>query len=130
MKLKRYEINALANAIRYFDGRVEIAKDNDGKVLGLLQKPFDLSGKARYALAKSLRLISGQINDYDKTQKGLKEQYKDEPQKFEEENRKFMYEEDEIELYKIQISELQIDANKVSPSIISDLMPILEGEIA
>lgn len=138
ISLKRYEINELVGAIKGLDGRPELVKDGDGKSLGVIVKPFELESKARYALAKTLRTLSGELTDYETVQKAIMaekppvsekplEGWSDDESK--NRIRIFMLESVEVEVHKVKIQDLKVDTNKLAPQVIANLMPMLEGEL-
>lgn len=126
--MKRHELNSLVRSIKSLEGRHELAKDGDGKLHGIILKPFDISAKARYAFAKTLRKLTEIVSDYEKVQKDKKAENKETAN---DEIYKFMCEEEEtpVEFHKVNIVELKIETNQLSPEVIADLLPMLDGEL-
>lgn len=115
--IKRYEINDMIAAIKSLEGRLQVVTDPDGKTIGVVIKPYDLPMKIRVALAKTLRSLLSEINDYENNKFGEKPDSK--------ELNNFMKEEIQVEVYEIMLTDLKIDTNQISPQVISNLLPII-----
>lgn len=126
--MKRYEVNNLVRSIKSLEGRYEIAKDGDGKVHGIILKPFKIESKSRIAFAKTFRHLTGIVSDYEKVQKEL---IAEDRETANDKIYKFMYEEEtsDLCLHKVNIVELNIETNQLSPEVIADLLPMIEGEL-
>lgn len=135
-QLSHTRIVALNNAIHSLEGRVEVAKDNDGKVLGLVTVPYDLDLKARYACARTLTSIQPVLTAYEKARKDKVKASNDgklleKDQKLSQECQDQLQElentETAVELYTCDAALFKFDTNKISPSIIAALIPMLRG---
>ena len=131
MKLKRYEINELYQVLKnQLNGRAEVAKDKDGKELGIVVKPFDFEPDARYALAKTLRKLTGIVTDFESMEKSISEANKDEPAKGQEAMRAFLVAEhdEDVPVHLVAKADLKMDTNKLAPSVIAALLPMVREE--
>ena len=133
--LTRNEISQLGRALmNELAGRVEVAKDGDGKTLGLILVPYDFTGKAIYATALSLNAIRGEVDAINLRIKREREaaKIKDNeplPAELEGELLKFLSETVEVELTKTGIEGIKVEKNKLDPRVVAALMPMLDGEI-
>lgn len=137
MRLSRKDIQLLNNALAQLSGRAEQATDGDGKPT-LIQKPYDLSGRAIYAAARNrahLRPIAEVIQE---SSNAIVRKHADEKGNVptgklaacQAELNELMRTEEEVTLHRLPIAELKIETNKLAPDIVAGLLPILDGEIA
>ena len=135
MKLKRSTVRLLMAGLKALDGRQELARDNDGKTLGLITLPYDLGVKARYAAAKTIAKIQDEVDACNTACNamvaGSRVKFDDvaNDPNIEKEISVFLAESVEVEVFCCQVSEFKIDTNKLPPSVIAAIMPILEGDV-
>ena len=119
MKLTNLQLRNLYQAIKHLDGRPEQVKDGDGKHVGILMVPFDMDGKTRLAIARNFGVVEPLMATLDKTLATLKNG----------DGMDLLAAEEEVALKAINVASLKIDTNKLPPSIVASLLPILEGEL-
>ena len=136
--LRRSEVRALADALSALEGKQEQAKDGNGKNVGMVNVPYDLSGRARYALAKTLRSIQAEVDAMDAVRAGMIAKARATPQdqqnqswqaNLEKELTDFLNQTTELEVHALPITELKIETNKLGPRMLAALDPMLEGEV-
>ena len=136
--LKRVEAVALVQAINSLTGRVEAVTDQDGKFVGMVEKPFDIDLKATLAMAKTSRWLSGEVEDYKTAQKAITNKVRvdadgkpvsesEKVSQVEDELRSFMLELVDVKVHVFPAEHLKIAANKLSASVVRSLLPILTG---
>lgn len=132
-KLKVYQVRALFNAIKAMDGRYTESRDGDGKLFGLVQKPYKFDdAKPIYAMARTAEKLRPVLVAIDKAQNSLTEGVGDDRAAIDKANRavnEFLDTEVEVELFKFPVAALCIHKNDIGPAILSDLLPMLTGEI-
>lgn len=101
------------------DGLVEPVKDAAGNVLGIVKKPYDLEPVAVYALAKTRELIRPEVVAYESASQG-----KDVPA-----IERLACEKVEVDVCRLGIDRLKLGTNKIAPSVLCDLLPMLDGEL-
>ena len=129
MQLRKSEIRLLAICLRSLDGKPEIVKDVDDKSLGVIQVPYDLSGKARYAIARTMSKIQPEVDAIEAARNEMIRAAKDDEATLEKELNTFLAETVEVDVHKMNIEELKVDKNKLAPTVLSGLLPMLDGEI-
>ena|SRR3990167_9119026 len=133
MKLKRYEINELFQVLKHqLNGRAEVAKNGDGKEIGIVVKPFDFEPDARYALAKTLRKITGIVEDIGTVQNAILAEEKDGQamEAVQLKARAYMLadHDDDVPIHLVNKSDLKMDTNKLPPSVIAPLLLMCREE--
>lgn len=128
IKIPRYQMRDLYNALGALDGRVEVAKDDSGKVLGLVLHPYDLGVKAVYAAARTRDYLKAEIAAIEKIQAEYRRTNGD-TVKRDQELEEFMCAETEIGVHRIRIEDLKIEANKLPTSVLSNLLCMVDGEL-
>lgn len=156
VKLKNRQIVELFNGIEVINkGRTKQAKDGNGKDCGIVTEPYDITGKARYAINRTKFLIHGAAAAFSdvistlraKAQDGLPSgkdacpkcggdvsntERADEMAKrqvaLNAEVKAVSEEEVEIEVFMCPIEEFKIESNKLDD--FAGLMPMLKGEIS
>ncbi len=131
IQLTKLQVRTLAGCIRLLDGREVECKNADGKETGKLFKPYDLSAKTRYALAKTAANLQPELEAIEKAVRSKHAKGAGERLDVQEERDvlELLQELTEVEVHKLNVSELKIDTNQLPPSVLAGLMPMLEGEI-
>lgn len=128
--LKNTEIGELFQAIKSLDGRPEVIKDHDGKIIGILQnKPYKLELDARHALKKTLRSIKSIVEDFEDLQKVIVNDPDKKDNEKEKELRELGKKMHEVEVHMLDDVKLNIDTNEISQSIWMALEPMLNPVI-
>lgn len=138
--LKRIEINALVSAINGLNGRIEPVKDQDGKFVGMIEKPFDIDLKATIAMAKTSRWLSSELEEYKTVQKAIQNKVRtnadgqpvseaEKDSQVEDEIREYMLTPVDVRIHTFPAECLKIAANKLSSSVVRALLPMLTGEL-
>ena len=104
------------------NGRPEVVKDGDGRYIGLVNIPYSWSGKTTLTLARIDQFIRPYVVSFETAVQKLKDTNGELQELMEEEV-------DVAELPKLRVSELNIETNKLSPSQVAALLPVLEGDI-
>ena len=128
--MTRIQLRGLAGCIRLLDGRMAEMKDKDGKPTGeQILKPFDLSAKARYALAKTASLIQGELDATEKAVRGLHDKASGQALDVKEERDvlDFLQETTEVDVHELDVTELKIDTNQLAPTLISGQVTYTHG---
>jgi len=138
MKLKRSDIQALAAAFQYLDGRQEAAKDADGRSV-VVVKPYDLPVGVRYAIGRNLRHLKPALEAIQDTRTAIIKKHSGntgvikagtpEHAAADQEIAELLRGEDEVEVHRIKVTDLNIGTNQIAGSVIEALLPILDGEI-
>lgn len=143
MKITRVEAAALSSSIVAMGGRPTEAVDGDKRVL--ITKPYDISGAARYALAKNKRLLQPILRDIDDERADLalkmsahqdgKDMVKDahalriEKSAIDKAFNAFLQEEVEFVGIQIDVVGLKLSENQLDPTVVEGLLPILTGTL-
>ena len=126
------------------DAKVTVTKPDGSQVeeQKIITVPYKMTGKARWNIAKNLRVLKDHIDTFDdavnelikSVSKGLGEIDKDDAEgqkSFAEQLRPMVEEEREIVgLLKIPVADLKLDDNDYPPGMLTPLMPLIEGEPA
>lgn len=132
-KLTKGQVLHLNEAIKAIEGRLEEAKDENGKVLGLLSKPYDIDSKAVYALARTKNKIEPIVHAIDRQRRILISnalKVKEYPQVDLEEDVSLVLEEEiDVDIFEFPIADLKIATNKLSPTLVASLLCVTTGEL-
>jgi len=126
IKLKKYAIRELYQGIQRLDGRAVSEKDSDGKIV-VTVKPFEITDKTLYALAKTaehLRPVMAAIDKVLKAKQIEKDKTEDEK---EDEIMTFLDGDADVEVHKTNRDGLKAEKNHLPPVVLSWLLPMLEG---
>jgi hypothetical protein len=136
--LSRNAIIALSTALRALDGRKTEVKDGDGR-FHVINKPFELPGKTRMAIAKTLRHLRPELEAIDDATRALFKQHAGEKPEitpgtkehaaFTVEQNALMREEIEVEVNMLPIGDLKIDTNQIDGTVVEGLLPVIDGDI-
>lgn len=139
LKLKLKRVLALNAALRDLNGREEIAKDENGKVLGIVVKPYVFDdANVRYGIARTLKHIRNEVESYDdarigvigKYSKGKAEVSKDHPEflAMQKELLDLQAKEVDVMIHGVRLEHLKAHDNKLDGALLLDLEPwLLDG---
>jgi hypothetical protein len=144
IQITRAEAVALSVSINALGGRHVEVMENDKKVI--IVKPYDLTGNARYALAKNKRALTAIMRSIDEERADLNLKRsvpvdaidrtaattaaeKIEDINIEREFRKFLHTPVDFDAYKFNIEGLKVQENQLDPAIIEGLLPVLDGTL-
>ncbi len=137
IKLARSRIQALANALKGLDGRADAVKDKDGNVV-IVTKPFQLGQAVRYAVARTLTHLRPTLEAIELARNAVIKQHGNTSGSVEpgseafvactDEIHNLMAGEDEVEPHKIKIADLNVEANQLPSTLLSDLDPVITWE--
>lgn len=122
----------LAEVIKHnLDGRAEPVSDNNGKVLGIVIKPYKIDGKSRYNFAKTLRNLRHIVESYEEATKDIETRLPGDEHKADrnKELRDLLKKKEQVELFKVAIAAIHVDDNQIPSPVITALLPMLTGEI-
>jgi hypothetical protein len=131
MLLKNSEIVQLDTALKQLDGCNQIAADGSKVFV-----PFKLGVKAQYAILKNKRVTEPLVADLQKLKQTMFDAIavdgkvqSDDPAylKFMRDFDGILADSQEVALHQFAVSELNLESNTISPSILSALMPVLTG---
>lgn len=135
MKLLIKDIVTLHDALQALNGRQTVVKQDNKDVI--LVQPYDFGPKTRWNLAKNLRLVSNEIKTYSEIRDSIIRSISGGQTEIDSKNRQqvdsFLAQMQEIEKKEIEvdgiltvnISDLKVDENKLSPAVLAGLMPIV-----
>ncbi len=136
-KLARSRIQNLANALKSLDGRAEAVKDKAENVV-IITKPFQLGQAVRYAVARTLTHLRPTLEAIEIARNAVIMQHGNTAGSVEPgseafiactaELRDLMAGEDGVELHKIKIADLNVEANQLNATLLADLDPIIIWE--
>jgi len=124
--LKRSEVRLLSIAITQLEGRREPVYDRDKNLVEVITKPFDFAPGVRYALAKTARKLQDEVDAVEAEIKAQRAKANGDAALVEEILQKWIMEKVEIEMHQIRAVDLRADENKLSPTTLSWLLPLLE----
>lgn len=120
MKLTGMQIVGLHNRMKELDGFPEVAKDVEGKSLGIILKPYDFPAGTRLALAFLADAVEQKFKALAKAEKAIVEKGDKDGQI------QLLDEQIELDVKKISLASLKVDVNKLAPSLVKVLLPVLE----
>lgn len=135
MQLSRQEISNLHAALAGLGGRQVETKDGDKTVV--IVKPYDITGTARYAVAKTRRALKATIEAIDAEREALWAKHGGEPggklegtaaAAFQRDFAEYLKGTETIEPHRFPVADLKIGPNQLDPTLIEALLPILIDE--
>jgi len=125
MELKQHQVISLFQALGKLD-----SGGTDGKPTNVSN--FKFKASAIYGLSKNLRKLKTAVEDIEKARVATFKKYQDTPdqeslkgdalQKFVKEYNDFLDTSTTVNLYSIKLSDLDLDTNKVSIPVLSELL--------
>ena len=112
--LEKWQISHLFVAIQSMDGRQEVVRDGE-KYIGMITHPYDLAGEAIYALARTGESLRPVVIAIEKARKAMGDS----------EFSELMMATEEVDIFRIALDSLRISDNRIPPSILAGLLPML-----
>lgn len=125
----------ISSALMSLDGQEKIIKDGDKEKS--VKVPYQLSGNTRLAIAKNMTKLNEIAKSYNDARTALVGQFSvdgkiepnsDNEKKFTIEMKKVIATEQHLDLTKIKISDLNLDANQIPGTVLALLNPILDDK--
>ena len=135
IKLKVSDLLALQQGLAAFDGQQKVVLQGDAPAKVVLT-PYELSGKVRWVIAQDLAALQPQAKAVDEARNALLKQIGGEfgtipstdtarISKFTAAYNEVLNQSVTVELTKIALADLKLDANPLPPTVLSSLTPII-----
>jgi len=135
IKLKVSDLLALQQGLAAFDGQQKVVPQGDAPAKVVLV-PYELSGKTRWIIAQNLAALQPQVKAADDARNALVKQIGGEAgtiaavdsakvSKFTAAYNEILAQPLTVELTKVKLEDLKLDANPLPPTLLSSLNPII-----
>ena len=135
IKLKVSDLLALQQGLAAFDGQQKVVPQGDAPAKVVLV-PYELSGKTRWIIAQNLAALQPQVKAADEARNALLKQIGGESgtipatdtariSKFTAAYNEVLNQSVTVELTKLALADLKLDANPLPPTVLSALAPVI-----
>ena len=137
MKFTIKEIISLNQGLNALNGKQVVVKQEDGKESIMIQ-PYDFGPKILWNIAKNTSIISKQVKIYGEARDSIIKKLTNGEREIDQKNKylvnKFFDEVEELEkadvevtvLLKFKLDDLKVDENKIPPSVLVALLPLID----